>query len=156
MNISDQIKCLQYQIDLLKQQENNEPKLPTMIDISDRAYSVGETPVTVEQYKYYCEQTSQEMPTQPKPWLPTNPVVNVTFYEAQKYAAWLSEYTGESYSLPTEDEFEHCCADHKEANPDIAVYCQEEVQPVKTKQPNQYGLYDMLGCVWEWQDSRYD
>lgn len=156
MNIHEQINCLQAQLEQLQKQIETEAKLPTMIDIPDRAYSVGETPVTVEQYEYYCIQTKQEMPIQPKPRSPTNPVVNVTFHDAQKYASWLSEYTGENYKLPTEDEFEHYCGDHKEANPDIAVYDQKELQPVKTKQPNKYGLYDVLGCVWEWQESLYD
>lgn len=150
--LQDQMYQLQEQIEQLKQTEA-EPKLPTMIDIPDREYSMGETPVTVEQYKYYCEQTNQEMPTQPLPHCPTNPVVNVTLYDARNYALWLSESTGKCYRLPDEDEFEHCCADHKEANPDIAVYAQKRIQPVKTKKPNKYGLYDILGCVWEWQES---
>lgn len=156
MNIHEQIECLQAQLAQLQQQADNQPKLPTTVKIPNRAYSVGEAPITVEQYEYYCQQTQQVMPGQPKPHNPNNPVVNVSFYDAQKYVTWLSKHTGDSYSLLTEDEFEHCCADHQEANSDIAVYNQSKIQPVKTKKPNKLGLYDMLGCVWEWQGSLYE
>lgn len=155
MNIPEQIKELQAQLDLVKQQATDESKLPTMIDIAKRAYSVGETLITVAEYEYYCAQTNQRMPDQLKPHSPTNPVANVTFYDAETYITWLSEYTGENYSLLTEDEFEHCCADHKEPYEDIAVCSQHKIHPVKTKKPNKYGLYDMLGCAWEWQKSSY-
>lgn len=156
MNIPEQIEYLRAELAKLEQHVDHESKLPAMVNIPDRAYSVGETPVTVAQYEYYCAQTGQKMPKQPGPHSPTNPVVNVTFHEAQHYATWLSEQTGEDYRLPTEDEFEHCCADHTEANPDIAVYNRNSIKPVKTKKPNRYGLYDMLGCVWEWQESFYE
>lgn len=156
MSIPEQIEYLRAELNKLEQQIDKEPRLPTMIGIPDRAYSVGETPVTVAEYEFYCGKTNQAMPVQPEPHCPTNPVVNVTFYEAQKYATWLSKYRGNDYKLLTEDEFEHCCADHNEAQPDIATYDQKEIQPVRAKKPNKYGLYDMLGCVWEWQESSYE
>ncbi len=37
---------------------------------------------------------------------PNQPVVGVSWYEAEAYANWLSEVTGKQYRLPTEEEWE--------------------------------------------------
>lgn len=120
-----------------------------LIQIPNRNYSLSETPITVAQYGRFCKKTGETVQNQPEPQHPDNPVTQVTWYDAVNYCNWL----GEKYRLPTEDEFEHCCGDHINATEDIAVFAQEHIKPVKTKQPNKYGLYDMLGCVWEWQNS---
>ena len=120
-----------------------------MIQISDRNYLLSETPITVAQYKQFCDETGTVLRNQPKPQHPNNPVTQVTWHNAVDYCIWL----GENYRLPTEDEFEHCCGDHIEATGDIAVFGQEHIKTVKTKQPNKYELYDMLGCVWESRSS---
>jgi formylglycine-generating enzyme required for sulfatase activity len=129
--------------------------LPKMIEIEDRSYSVSETPITVRQYRTFCTETGRDMPAQPGQSGDDFPVVNVTWHEATAYCDWLSQKTGKVVRLPTEDEFEHFAGDHREANPQIAVYGQSSIRPVKTKEPNKYGLYDVLGCVWEWQENPY-
>lgn len=135
-----------------KEQEKSSTE-PKMIQISDRAYSVSETLITRAQYKRFCDATST---TYPLNLTETRyPITNVSWHDATNYCVWLSKKTNKHYRLLTEDEWEHCCGTHKEATPEIAVYAQNSIQHVATKAPNNYGLYDMLGCVWEWTDSIY-
>lgn len=87
--------------------------------------------------------------------------MSVTFKAAQEYADWLSEKTGHSYRLATEAEWVYAAlagAEHdKELSPDelekIAWYeenANDKTQPVASKEPNEWGLYDMVGNVQEW------
>ena len=128
---------------------------PTFVPIPARSYEASETPVTVGQYRAFCVSMDRAMPDQPDPQNDLNPVVNVTYDDALAYCAWLSDEIGAVVDLPSEDEWRYMCADHVEANPDIAVYDQPHIMPVKTKQPNKFGLYDMLGLVWEWTSSPF-
>lgn len=68
------------------------------------------------------------------------------------------------YRLPTEAEWEHACragttGPRHGALDDIAWYranAGERPHDVATKQPNAWGLHDMLGNVWEWCWDLYD
>ncbi len=135
--------------------------IPNMISIPGVDYSVSETPITVGQFLLFCASNTIQPPKQPEPYSLNNPVVNVSYYDAEKYCIWLTQQNVATphhnnsshleYSLPANDQFEFFCADHTEATPEIAVYGRTEICKVATKQPNKYNLYDYLGCVWEWQ-----
>ena len=91
------------------------------------------------------------------------PVANVTWNDAQEFIKKLNETdTGHSYRLPGEFEWEY--AARAGARDDIAWEdIREQAQiggssPEKagSKKPNAWGLYDMLGNVWEWTGDLYN
>lgn len=108
------------------------------------------------------------------------PVEQVDWRQASDFVARLSEVAGLPLQLPSETQWEHACRAGSEAStyagdfdPDdigtqdglreIAWYnvnAQGETQEVAALRPNAWGLYDMLGNVWEWCRStwcdRYD
>lgn len=93
------------------------------------------------------------------------PVINVNWDDAQRYVAWLSKVTGKPYRLLTEAEYEYAAragtqtaypwGDQVGANNANCAACGSEwdghkTAPVGSFAPNRFGLYDMVGNVWEW------
>ncbi len=125
------------------------------------AYWIGQTEVTVGAYKHYVQVAKAEMPQAPKidkGWKNSRlPMVNATWQEASQYCTWAGG------RLPTEAEWEYAA---RGGNPqarygnlnDIAWSKDNahQTQPVAGKAPNHYGLYDMLGNVWEWVNDWFD
>lgn len=95
---------------------------------------------------------------------PGHPADNVTWEDAQRFINRLNELEGvpNRYRLPTEFEWEY--AARAGAPGDIPWAETEKVaqlggrttQPVGKKTPNVWGLYDMLGNVWEWVEDYYN
>jgi formylglycine-generating enzyme required for sulfatase activity len=95
---------------------------------------------------------------------PDLPVVMVSLYGAQAYCQWLSEKTGDHCRLPTEIEWEKAAR-----GPESFIYSYGNVykqslanqesgklKPVKSYQPNGFGLYDMTGNAFEWMSNLND
>jgi formylglycine-generating enzyme required for sulfatase activity len=93
------------------------------------------------------------------------PVINVSWRDAQRYAAWLSKITGNAYRLLTEAEYEYAAragtqtaypwGDDVGSNHANCMDCGSrwdatQTAPVGSFAPNQFGLYDMVGNAWEW------
>ena len=90
------------------------------------------------------------------------PVISIAYNAAQEYCKWLSAKTGRKYRLPTEAEWEYACrAGSLPAGPirDRALLdrlawhsenSEASTHPVGTKQPNAWGIHDMLGNAAEW------
>jgi formylglycine-generating enzyme required for sulfatase activity len=99
------------------------------------------------------------------------PVINVSWDDASAYAAWLSRKTGKTYRLLSEAEREYVARAGtttpfwlgasiatSQANYDGTVAYGNEstgehrgkTLPVGSFQPNDWGLYQVLGNVWEW------
>lgn len=120
-------------------------------------FELGATPVTQAQYEAI-------MGTHPPHFKGANrPVENVSWEEAVEFCEKLSAETGAAFSLPTEAQWEYACragspaawcfGDEPGKLDDYAWYegnSGGETHPVREKRPNDWGLYDMHGNVWEW------
>lgn len=113
------------------------------------------------------------------------PVTGVSWYDATAYAQWLSKISGKVFRLPTETEWEYIARGSTNGrnywgdSPDIAcksangadltaksqwsdwttTECSDSFKvsaPVGRFQPNSYGIYDIMGNVWEWTNDWYD
>jgi len=127
-------------------------------------------PVTNALYEMFLDDTGAE--TFPEFWdnpdynQPEQPVVGVSFEEANRFAAWLSDRLGVDKRLPTEDEWEKAArggqdviypwGDQSPADGVRANYSGNgrfnATSPVGSFEAgrNAYGLYDMAGNVWQW------
>lgn len=98
-----------------------------------------------------------------------SPVVCVSQNDAQAYVNWLSDKTGYHYRLPSEDEWEIGARAGAEgdywwgesfgsgqANTGWGgtPWSNNSTSPVKSFSANAFGLYDVVGNVWEWTSDR--
>jgi len=135
--------------------------------IVSRPFLLGETEITQAQWLEVME----NKPGPEKYWAQENwrelPVVSVSWFMAQRFTEELGKMDPEyNYRLPTEAEWEYAArAGSKTMRPwpldDLEEHAWfinnsgDEQQPVGTRKPNAFGLYDMIGNVWEWTADWY-
>ena len=93
------------------------------------------------------------------------PAVNVSWHDARRYAAWLTEQTGAQYRLPSEAEWEYAAragtttkyhwgdgVGRNRANCDGCRSRWDDMRtaPVGSFEPNRFRLHDMHGNAFEW------
>ncbi|MFT3731873.1 MAG: formylglycine-generating enzyme family protein [Hyphomicrobium sp.] len=101
------------------------------------------------------------------------PIVGVSWDDANTYAEWLSKKTGHHYRLPSEAEWEYAAragsktpfwwGNEPKENGETMACCRGcgsdrdgvGAYPVDSFKPNGFGLFNVHGNVWEWVEDYY-
>ena len=148
-------------------QDNERPVHRVWID----AFQLAAQQVTNTEYAHFLRATASI----PPPFWddlhfnhPEQPVVGVSWHEAQAYCDWLATSIGRACRLPTEAEWERAARGGAEGAlfpwgdaphdslPDYAHRWQTGPEPVGKSSPNAYGLFDICANVHEWCGDWYD
>jgi formylglycine-generating enzyme required for sulfatase activity/proteasome lid subunit RPN8/RPN11 len=120
------------------------------------AFDIMQVPVTNELYSWLDDR--YDVSTRDR----RIPVVKISWYEACLFAMWMD------CRLPTEAEWELSCGAHS-----VGQWCCDDeaqlrhyawysenagdmLQPVATREPNAFEIFDLHGNVWEWCQDVYD
>ena len=145
----------------------------TIHNVTLSSYYIGETQVAQALWKAV-------MGNNPSYFKGDNlPVENVSWDDCQKFISKLNSMTGLNFRLPTEAQWEYAARGGRKSKgykysgsnniDEVAWYeinshtrtgwfgskKDQQPHPVATKQPNELGLYDMGGNVWEWCSDWY-
>lgn len=141
-------------------------------------FALGVYAVTFDEYERYTVDTKVDKPDDNGWGRGKRPIINVSWKDAQAYCAWLSLQTGLRYRLPSEAEWEYACRAGtttpfhfgERLRTDQANFdgnftyngstkdeYRAKTVPVGSFAPNDFGLHDMHGNVWEWcEDTWHD
>ncbi|MEH2044556.1 formylglycine-generating enzyme family protein [Nostoc sp.] len=144
-------------------------------EVKVQPFFMGKYPVTQAQWQAVTSlpQVNRELKPDPSDFKGENrPVEGVSWFEAVEFCDRLSQYTGKSYRLPSEAEWEYACRagtttpfhfgetiTSKLANFNAnytygagvkGTYREQTTEVGSFEVPNAFGLYDMHGQVCEW------
>jgi|GEM_PF-531590 len=133
--------------------------------IIGNSFALARHEVTFEEYDRFARATGRPLPDDESWGRGNRPVINVSWNDANAYALWLAEQTGQPYRLPTEAEWEYSARAGTESiywwgdepRPGYAVcdgcdsrWGGQQTAPVAAMKSNPWGLHDMNGNVDEW------
>ncbi len=156
--------------------KNPPPGVYPLHEVELDTFYLSTTQVTVRQWRDFVRDTKYQTTAEQRKarycWRrpefkqrASHPVVYISYHDAVAFADWLSQKDNASYRLPTEAEWEYACragADTElpwgqgmPGGGDYANLVGDEdgyphTSPVASFEPNAWGLYDMIGNVWEW------
>lgn len=127
------------------------------------SFRIGKYEVTQEEWKLVMGDNPSKFQG------PRRPVDNISWEDAQKFIRKLNKFSGRQYRLPTEAEWEYAARGGRlskgylySGGNDLDSVgwfrdnATEQTHKVGQKLPNELGLYDMSGNVWEWCNDWYD
>jgi formylglycine-generating enzyme required for sulfatase activity len=138
------------------------PVHPVMLSYD---FAVSRYPVTFEEWEIFVEATGMKvLGAQDCGWgRGKRPVINVSWHEALAYLEWVNNLDGVygTYRLLSEAEWEYMARAGTTSrywwgdviDPERANYDEADLRrttPVDRYEANPFGLYDVLGNVWEW------
>ncbi len=140
------------------------------------AFQLGKTPVTLGQFKRFAHESGRESLLDER-FLKANegqgdmtPVVRVNWQDARDFIDWLNRTRPKTdqgqYRLPSEAEWEYAArggtrspfyfGEAAEKRLGLFAWYDKNAgnrqRVVGSRKPNPFGLYDMLGNVWEWTE----
>jgi formylglycine-generating enzyme required for sulfatase activity len=155
-------------------------EMPRQLVHIPTSYFLGETPITVRQYKAFQPDFRNFLAFEN----PDHPAVGISWLDAHRFCRWLTtiiksstriDQAWQAYfaTLPSEAEWEYACrgsavpeqVEQEYWNGDGETALMEvgwfegnsggDVQCVGGKLPNPWGLHDMHGLIWEWCRTEY-
>ncbi len=158
--------------------EDEHPQHPVKIT---RPFFLGIHPVTQDQYQAIMDrysshfEGSDDLPVESVSWLDAVNFCNKLSEKDKRTPFYringtdVADVGGNGYRLPTEAEWEYACragsatlfpfgddAGKLGEHAWFADNSDDKTHPVGKKSPNAWGLYDLLGNVWEWCADWYD
>lgn len=129
--------------------------------ILTKDFKMSKYEVTFDQYDEFCEKTGRAKPDDEGWGRKNRPVIHVSWNDAVAFCEWAG------VRLPTEAEWEYACragstSKYFWGDTFMSEYCwyngnsNTQSHPVGLKKPNAWGLYDMVGNVYEWCADYHD
>ncbi|MEM7364544.1 MAG: SUMF1/EgtB/PvdO family nonheme iron enzyme [Pseudomonadota bacterium] len=122
---------------------------------TETRYAISRVEIKVSDYNHFCQATGCAGKTDQS----NLPVTDISFDDANAYAAWLSEQTGKVYRIPTLKEWLHAVRTDVVQEIDDNVNCSVNSRGVQlgdtlrgttTGRPNRWGLFNYVGNAREW------
>ncbi len=150
--------------------QNGPPQETPAHAVTVQPFSMDRTEVSNTEYADFVRETNHAPPSH---WIGNKPpfgqelwpVVNVSFDDATAFAAWRSKRDGVTYRLPAEDEWEYAARNGEQGDlypwgpnwkDKAAVLKDATPAPVgsRAEGKNKWGVFDLIGNVWEWTSSK--
>lgn len=133
--------------------------------VTVKKFAISKYEITFAQYERFAAATGRKVPDNLYMEKDTHPVIFVNWDDAFYYAKWLSEQTGQTYSIPSESQWEYAAGAgsratfwwgyEEEPNRAHCFGCGTGLDPRKPTKvgsfpANKFGVFDTAGNVSEW------
>lgn len=142
----------------------NEAAMPGFLVTIEKSYYIGKYEVTQAQWEEVMgHNPSYFQNSKVSGGSQNHPVENITWKDAQAFIKKLNKLDREYvYRLPTEFEWEYAAAAGSQDDiswseaASMGVISDTTTSAIGSKKPNAFGLYDVIGNVWEWVQDPYN